>query len=461
MSRLTILHIVHDFLPHHKHGTEQATYHLAKSQQTAGHRVAVFAGERGKFHKEVEIKLESYDGLDVYRTWFNPRSENGFLKHPGFASRFAEFLDDFKPDIVHIQHLSTLSLDLVHVVREKGLPIVGTLHDYFYVCPRVQLIKGDRSLCEESNRLSDCVACLADSDKDPLLERLGALPTMVRKNLFVPRSWRGVFSYIAGVATPTKPLVRMDSIERMRHRTTAVDQALAQFQRIIAPSADLARRFERYAEMKEGRVTALHHTVDTSALTFRKRVNLKAPVKIGYAGKILRVKGLEVLLNAVAKLPAGLVEVDVYGAPSWSSLEDVVYFRRMKKLAETLPVTIHSEGYKPEQVGQIFDSFDLFVIPSIWYENSPLVIQEAFAAGVPVVCTDQGGPGELVRDGVDGRHFKHRDAGSLASVLRELAEEPSKIEKLSANVVRPRTQGNYLEDVLKIYMDAIEEVQHG
>jgi glycosyltransferase involved in cell wall biosynthesis len=257
--------------------------------------------------------------------------------------------------------------------------------------------------------------------------------------------------------TPSHPPFQADTAYGLRVRTEAVDRTLEQVQVILAPSTDLARRFERFAEMPEGRVTALHHTVDISRLNYRLREDVSLPLTIGYVGKISRVKGLLLLLEAVARLTEGSVRVIAYGSPSWTSLDEVVYFKQSEKLARELPVELRPEGFSPERVGEVFDDFDIFVVPSVWYENSPLVVQEAFAAGVPVVCPDEGGPAELVRHEVDGLHFRHRDVDSLTEVLKGLVDDPSRITALSRSVERPRRPGDYLDDVMMFYRKAMQE----
>ena len=77
---------------------------------------------------------------------------------------------------------------------------------------------------------------------------------------------------------------------------------------------------------------------------------------------------------------------------------------------------------------------DWIVVPSIWWENSPLVIQEAFMHGRPVICSDIGGMAEKVRDGVDGLHFRANDARSLAATIQRAAGTPGLWEKLRQGI---------------------------
>jgi glycosyltransferase involved in cell wall biosynthesis len=73
------------------------------------------------------------------------------------------------------------------------------------------------------------------------------------------------------------------------------------------------------------------------------------------------------------------------------------------------------------------------VVPSIWFENSPLTIQEAQIAGVPVITSNQGGMAELVRDGVDGLHFRLGDPDDLYRVLASVVDHPERLESLRRN----------------------------
>ena len=78
----------------------------------------------------------------------------------------------------------------------------------------------------------------------------------------------------------------------------------------------------------------------------------------------------------------------------------------------------------------MFNHVDIIVVPSIWEENSPLVIQEAQQCGVPVITSECGGMGELVKNGVNGLTFKHRDASSLAEAMRRAMTQPAKTNEL-------------------------------
>jgi glycosyltransferase involved in cell wall biosynthesis len=97
-----------------------------------------------------------------------------------------------------------------------------------------------------------------------------------------------------------------------------------------------------------------------------------------------------------------------------------------------------NENIAPEVLNRV----DAIVVPSIWVENSPLVIHEAMQARVPVITADTGGMAELVQDGVNGVLFKFRDADSLAEKMCWLAKQPVEGRRLGARGYLGSPDGN-------------------
>ena len=101
-------------------------------------------------------------------------------------------------------------------------------------------------------------------------------------------------------------------------------------------------------------------------------------------------------------------------------------------------MTFHGP-YPPAEVDRILSGFDVLVVPSIWYENMPITIQEAFRNGLPVVATELGGMAEAVTHDVDGLTFPRGDAAALAERLQSLAEQPALYDRLAAGRTVPPT----------------------
>jgi glycosyltransferase involved in cell wall biosynthesis len=153
-------------------------------------------------------------------------------------------------------------------------------------------------------------------------------------------------------------------------------------------------------------------------------------VRFGYIGALHPHKGVSLLLEAFEGLGVE-AELHIHGSAFGSPISES--YRRRIEGRRGGRIVFHG-AYDNRQIGTLLASLDVVVVPSLWYENSPLTIQEAFIGGVPVVTADQGGMAELVRDGIDGLHFRLGDAADLRDKLRRLAADPGWIDQLRRNI---------------------------
>ena len=150
------------------------------------------------------------------------------------------------------------------------------------------------------------------------------------------------------------------------------------------------------------------------------------PLRIGYVGSVVWHKGLHVLLAAARELK-GNFQLSIHGDLN----VDPGYVRELR--ATAAPLAVRFEGaFDREAVGRIYASLDVLVVPSIWPENAPLVLQEARQHGVALVASAIGGLPEFIRDGVDGRLFAPDRADQLQQVLQDLIDDPSRAARLAA-----------------------------
>jgi len=124
-------------------------------------------------------------------------------------------------------------------------------------------------------------------------------------------------------------------------------------------------------------------------------------LRFGFIGNLMAAKGVHILIEAFKKIPEGAAELKIYGAVSSykSSLWDYEAF--LKKTAGRANISFMG-GFDNKDISRVLSKIDVLVVPSIWFENSPLVIHEAFLAGVPVIAASIGGMPELINDGENG-----------------------------------------------------------
>ena len=112
-------------------------------------------------------------------------------------------------------------------------------------------------------------------------------------------------------------------------------------------------------------------------------------------------------------------------------------------------------GFVAADMERVYASFDCLIVPSLWWENAPFVIREAYARGRPVIASNLGGMAESVRDGVDGLLFPVGDTAALAACIQRLHEEPGLLERLRAGIRPPTYHAEHLAQMDVLYAQAL------
>ncbi|MEE2941138.1 MAG: glycosyltransferase [Planctomycetota bacterium] len=432
---LRLLYVVHGFPPDTWAGTEIYTYNIAKEMQRRGHDVQILArGPGAGDEPEFTCVTEEFQGLAVHRMTHrlaHAGLEESYLKR-GPEAVFRGVLEEFEPDVVHFQHLIHLSAGLVEIARRRGIATVVTCHDYWALCSRVQMIRPDGSICP-TNRGSGGYRCVKETGLG-LVERAAALD----------RAGGAVFEAVAGLVKGTSH--RAEEYAALRAREGVVPTAYARADLRISPSRFLRDKYLEHSHLARGGFDP--HTFlfsDNGMRTDHVEALEKAPdaagrVRFGFVGSLVWYKGGEVLVEAMRALQArGLgdrAHLNVYGGFDPKTDE---HHRRLAELAEDAPVTFHGR-FDNARLSEVYAEIDVLVVPSVWYENSPITIHEAFLTGTPVLASSIGGMAEFVRDGVDGLHFAVGDALDLAAKMERVVSEDGLLERLqSAEWMRVKT----------------------
>ena len=177
-------------------------------------------------------------------------------------------------------------------------------------------------------------------------------------------------------------------------------------------------------------------------------------LRIGYMGQIAPHKGVHVLFEAVRQIPHVTLTVKVYG--DYSRFPN--YTRRLRRMAQADRRLAMAGVYERTRVSQILRELDAVVVPSLWYENSPNVILEAFAHRTPVIVSDLGGMAELVEDKVNGLRFVSGDASSLAEKLRRLIGERELLTRLKNGIEPVKPLSAEMDELQGIYHSVVSEM---
>jgi GT2 family glycosyltransferase/glycosyltransferase involved in cell wall biosynthesis len=304
------------------------------------------------------------------------------LRNRGFYSQaWREFLVTHQPSIIHFQHTHFLGYDFIRQARET-LPdaaIVYTLHEYLPICHRngQMLRTGNEERCRESSP-QRCHECFPQISPQAFLSR--------------------------------------------RH---LIQSQFAFVDMFIAPSRFL---MERYVEWGIPREKIRCEDYGRLALSPTNGLDEERPRnRFGYFGQLNPFKGVNVLLKAMSNLgQTDLADPHLWIHGSNLRLQNDDFQREFQiLLKEASPKVTFAGNYKQADLPRLMASIDWVVVPSIWWENSPLVIQEAFGHRRPVICSDIGGMAEKVHHGINGLHFRAGDPWSLAQTIRQAIETPN------------------------------------
>jgi len=443
-----VVYTTHQFFPDFGAGTEVLTLGTAKEMARRGHAVEIYTGHPVREKPSPETAFDAYrhDGLPVCRMahanrWSilpeNPMEAE--YRNLFFARRFRRDLAERRPDVAHFFHLQRVSASAVEVCYGLGIPTVFTVTDFWPLCPTNQLLGPGLSLCRGPGpEAANCVAHLAEIHGGRRVGRL--VQVLPPKGLEVlcrfsgklpspPRGFPALVRALGGRAAYLRE--QMNRVDAVLVATGFMEETLVEF------------------GVDRGRIRRVPFGIPGTGKTGRKTVRgRRKNLRIGFIGTLYEHKGAHVLLRAVRRLPADLpVEVRVYGKIDYFP----AYGRRLVALAGEDRRVCFCGTFPGEMTGEVLDGLDLLVVPSLWYENAPLVILEARRAGVPVVATGLGGMSELIRDGEDGMLFDRGDDGQLARILEDLCRDRDRLARMSRKAPPPGTIVSYADEVEKIY----------
>lgn len=431
---MRILLVSHAFLPHSKGGVEVCTANVALGLQDQGHEVHVFHRVAQKEEPEYEVRSGSWEGLPVTtinNTFARVSTFEETYRNRSVERAFATFVRGLEPDLVHFEHLTCLSTGLVELTRDAGIPTVLTLHDYWLVCQRGQMLQPDLTLCDQPEE-NACARCMTP-------HILGHPPEAIRRSgdrkQRLPRALDqlrlGIIRRYPGTATRRDLHVALAAIrERNRH----VSHVLRQADVLLTPSASHRSQFVRFG-VGPDRIQVQYNSLRTEP--FDGFIHEPAGhVRFVFLGSVIPSKGVHLLVEAFNGLAGEQATLDIHGwAPPYEGHAN--YLRDLQATAAPR-VTFHG-AYENSQVASILAGADVVVIPSIWRESASMIAHEAFLARLPVIAARLGALAEFVQHEVNGLHFEPRDPGDLRRQMQRLIDDVELRAKLAANAGSVRT----------------------
>lgn len=399
---MRLLYVIHSFPPESRGGSEIACHRVAVDMAESGHDVHVLTRIADEDAEDGLVRVTEENGVTVHRVNRTYRNFAGFeatYASPMVESLFERMLRDVRPDLVHFHHLTHLSLRLPTIAKAHRLPVVFTLHDYWLFCQLGQLLTIDQERCS-GPRPGRCARCCSN-ELFPGPRAGGTVPP-----------WRHL-----------RGLLRMRKRLRLgRRQWRSVDLFLS--------SSDYLRGWFLSLGMPEQQIVTLDNGYDPSQFESVPPVRPDGRLTFGYIGNLIPSKGIHVLVDAFQRVE-GAARLEVHGAYSvyHPGFED---YEKQLRASANHDERIRFEGsYEPMRAAEIMARLDVVVVPSIWYENSPLTIHEAFLARRAVITSGMGGMKELVEHEKNGLLFVPEDPVDLARQIQRMVDDPSLVDRLA------------------------------
>ncbi len=445
---MKILLISSFFPPTHTAGTEKRTLGYALALREMGHEVQVVCAGSWEYGEQYWNGYvdEVYRQVPIRRinlNWILAPAPNHFLYENLIVEKYlAHWLGQWQPDLIHITSCLTLSASVIRAVKSQGLPVVLTLTDFWFICPRLNLLRGDQSLCDGKTTNVECLRCLLDGTK-----------VYHGLNLILPeRTVDLTLEWISKQPGLTKRRGLRGMALDMESRKTFLPKMMDAADIVTAPSGCLRDIFAASGVKKP--IKVIHSGHDLSWLERLPEKKASTLLRVGYIGQIIPVKGVHVLVEAF--LSAQLKDqatLAIYGDQD----KTPAYTQDIKHLLAGHDADVQFLGEFPhEKLGQILSEIDVLVVPSQWYENNPRVVQESFASKTPVIASDVDGISEFVKHEVNGLLFRRGDVKDLAKQFRRLVDDAALLEGLRTQIKPVKTIGEEMLEFETIYHDLVQ-----
>ena len=441
---MKVVYFIHCFFPKHFYGSETYTLNVAQHMRQAGHDVYVVSAKfPGETVEDDFLTRYEYKGIPVYCFDKNKlphtRIKDTYYQE-GMRQPLKDLLVELSPDIIHVVHLINHTAVLLEVIRELNIPVIATFTDFFGFCfnNKLQAANGDLCFGPDASR-SNCLACYLKASSASQASKI------VRK-LTCTTPW------VKWLSAIMSRIVRMPwfstgstsgIVSDIRYRPDILHSCYQAYWAAIAPSSFLEKAYLRNGFNRP--LHLQHFGVDIDRSTKPLRGEGEA-IKFGYIGQLASHKGVDILLKAFKGVPNA--ELHIYGPAD----QDKGYMDLLTQESDRCHSMVCFDGtFPPEKMAEIMADLDFLVIPSRWYENSPLALLNALATHTPVIVSDVEGMTEFVKKGVNGYVFPLEDAAALEVILNNIAKNPMVARSLSKTTHYDRSNCDMVQGVLDLY----------
>jgi len=400
---------------------------------------------RRRLHRGITI-LELVDPPYHYGHNYAPIQQ---CHHPDIERLSRDVLDEVRPDIVHIHELQFHTAALMDIVVDKGIPALKTMHNYYDLCPEGNLMYQGKEPCTDYDDGQRCMVCLS---RRPLfftnfkIRLAQALPLRIHD--WLHRCYLSALQKIRPQqdgGDTTDPVAPYHAEEYRGRKSFFVER----LNRLDAIHCSAQRAAEIFCDHGIAREKVKVIPLSVRILDSIKPQAIRGhqyPVVFGFIGGRNLHKGYHVLVDAFSRLDQTKCHLIVWGDseadPACRELN--VEFR---------------EKYNPDEINELFDEVDVFVVPSVWEEIFGIIGIECRTAGIPVIGSRIGGIPDWLTDGESGFLVTPGHPEELARVMERFVSDPALISEMQRRIKPWKRFDDHVNEMLGLYRAMVHEKQ--
>lgn len=456
---MKILHVSLGLPPYRTGGLTKYSLDLML-QQSSEHKVFLLYPGKFTISKKIAIKKnKSYGNIGVYElvnplpmSLLNGINQPQLFMKKGDRKIYEEYLKQISPDVIHVHTLMGIHKEFFEVAKDLSIKLIFTTHDYFGLCPKVNLMDTKGNICEDFNSGHNCLSCNVNALSFSMMYVMQSYPYRYLKDSSIVKSLRKLKK------NQVKKSIEVSSVSE---EVTKIDDNLAiqyvelrkyylEMFKLIDyfhfNSSVAKEQFESFLDVKGKVISISHKDISDHRQERQYRKNDKSIVRLGYLGPVDIYKGFYNLKNTLDLLKENGYEhwhLDVYGDfvndPETYSLNHYTFHGR----------------YEYSQLKEMFNQIDLLIIPSVWKETFGFIGLEAQSYGVPIMVSEYVGFKDLIEDGETGFIYK-ANKNDFMKTLSRILEDTSILDKMDENILKikfPYIMEQHTNEIINLYQE--------
>jgi len=370
---------------------------------------------------------------------------------------FIKYLDEIKPDVIHIHEIFGFSSNLIVIAKSKGIKVFVTVHEYWWLCSHRVMIDFNKKICNGPEDISKCVHCVKRINFVPqskikiiVRKRVKWLHKIYMKflkrqklnDLTVHLDYRNEI-YKNNKATKLYNILENRLLKNISY--------LNKCDLIIAVSSDVKKILSAYGvNPKIILVQHIGSTIANKKIVHVKKVDSRRIV-FGFIGGVTYYKGVHQLVEAFLLLPEELKEkscVEIWGKYDDGYVGEIT--NKFEKSSYFKNIKFHGL-FTPKDIQHISNQIDISVLPSLCADTAPQTIFESFSSGLPIIAPFIGGFPDFIINGKNGLTYEAGEVEKLSQCLKKIIEEPGLIDKLRINIPKLKVIDQNVLELLDIY----------